>query len=459
MSYTSQDNASDKSGFCHLGSDLVISYNGSLLECIPVNRCSLVGTILTRNGQLISRNNRRDNWQNLLTPSVYLFYDNDTNVTFLVDTCKCKIKEIEPCGRILDCTDRIIYEIKCGDWVPICDLSNRQQRTIVLCNSVGATATTALFEFPGSNPVVDCFSEVLASNVTFLGNSATVTFPLTGPGSLAAGGCTTLIFTVCIDHETVTIVKIFIRQTGAALQRFSAQAGTFGTRAAVGVLIPTLPTIVTPGPAPTALPAFPPITEAAVAPINLWAIERYDRPADSFNPATGIFTAPVAGDYEIDAVLTYNATLLRTLVNGADNLTPFGPHAFLPRFVLVRNRTATAPGEIIADAPIDAQVEPITTSVTAIVTAVPPSLAITTTETVAVPCGTPVSTAAAPLATQFNLAEQGQAVISTGITLAAGDTLQILYIDDVNCYGGTIPPNLGYTLDPLGTSFRAELLA
>jgi hypothetical protein len=349
MNYS--ESSSQRSGFCKLGSDLVISYNGTFLDCVPQTRSPHCGTVLTRNGQLFFRTSRQHDWELITTPSVFLFYDNNTNATFKVDICEKRIKEIQPQGRILDCTDRVIYEIKCNEWVPVYDLSNHIHRTIVLCNTVPATATTFTFEYPGCNPVVDCFSEVSAANVEFCDGTATVNLSLT---DLPVGGCITLLFNVCIDHETVTIAKIFVRAADfvpTAAPRFSVIGGQTG--ATLGAPV-------------TVAPGFPPLspvlpTSGTVA-ITGWT-EIYDRPAPgSFDPVTGTYTIHVAGDYEFTSELSYdfkNRTpsfitnaVTPTIENGVltgltiDNITP---RTRVPYFALLRNNQIVATAPVIAN--------------------------------------------------------------------------------------------------------------
>lgn len=491
MSYSSQDDASDQSGFCKLGSDLVISYNGSLLECIPNTRSSLVGTVLTRTGQLVSRTSRRASWEPLSTPSVYLFYDNDTNGTFLVDTCRCKIKEINPCGRILDCTDRVIYEIKCGNWVPICDLSDRQHRTIVLCNSVGATATTATFDFPGVNPVIDAISEIFADQVVFLGNTATVTFRATGPGSLPIGGCAVLAFTVCVDHELVTVFKIFIRQATTSA-RFSAQGGQIG--AITAPIATPITTTVLPGVLdPLAGLLAPTLAFGSTArafPVAGW-FEIYDRPAPgSFDPATGIATIISPGDYLINSQLSYTSPApipnFAAIIAGTTAPTAtIVLRTAVPYFALLRN------GAIVDIAPVTANLLPATLAAlglpaTTVGLTEAQALAILTALGITVPVGSTallvlgaVITAVSALptgSTFYDLNEIGEAVLTIGLTLNVGDRLQIVFVDPLAVFTGTpgtgialptlpaVPapappaPAPGYRLIPLGTTFNATQL-
>ena len=492
MSYSSSDNASDQSGFCKLGSDLVISFNGSLLECIPQCRSSCVGTVLTRKGELVSRTSRRANWEPLSTPSVYLFYDNDTNATFSVDTCRCKIREIQPCGRILDCTDRVIYEIKCGNWVPICDLSNRQHRTIVLVNTVPATATSASFEFPGINPVVDSFSEIFTDQVVFLGNTATVTFRPSGPGSLPAGGAVALSFTVCYGCEEVTVVKIFIRLPGAGA-RFSAQGGAIAP--ITTPLATPLTALVLPGIADSLggliLPSLAAGATARAFAIAPWALEIYDRPAPGiFDPITGIATVSVAaaGDMLVNSQLSYSSPAPIANVGAAITGTGTGTivtgvtfRTAVPYFALLRN-------EVIIDvAPVTANLQLVSFANLGIP---PPPYAVTDAPSilaalgvilppgaiaviVANAIGTAIINASFAGVNFYDLNEIGVATISIGLTTVPGDRLRLVYVDPLAVFTGTpgtgvALPTLpavpvvatapGYRLIPLGTTFNGTQL-
>lgn len=75
--------------------ELQILYSGSLMESIPKNAGSFVGTILTRYGELVTRFESHQKWETINTPPVYLFLDIDINMTFLVDTNLKKIKIYE----------------------------------------------------------------------------------------------------------------------------------------------------------------------------------------------------------------------------------------------------------------------------------------------------------------------------------------------------------------------------
>ena len=68
-----------------------VTYSGSLMESIPQNAAALIGIVLTRSGELVTRSDCNEKWEIISTPYVYLFLDTDINITFLVDTCLKKI--------------------------------------------------------------------------------------------------------------------------------------------------------------------------------------------------------------------------------------------------------------------------------------------------------------------------------------------------------------------------------
>lgn len=458
------ESGSVRSGFCKLGSDLVISYNGSFLDCVPNARSPLCGAILTRNGKVYSRTSRGQEWDLVATPSVFLFYDNNTNATFSVDTCQQNIKEIKPKGRILDCTDRVIYEIKCNEWVPICDLGNRVHRTIVLCNSVPANATTFSFEYPGSNPVVDSFSEVSAANVDFCDGTATVNFSLV---DLPIGGCTTLLFNVCIDHETVTIAKIFIRAanfTPTAAPRFSAIGGSIsGPLGSPVSVAPNFPIL------------SPPLAAPGTRVIGNWT-EIYDRPAPgSFDPVTGTYTIRTPGDYEFTAEFSYNfedpvpnfvTNAVTPLISAGGALTGITidavtPRTRIPYFALLRNN------QIVTVAPLTAQRRPIQPADFNFL--IPPGL---TPADVDITLGPDVADIEV-----IDIAEIGNVRLDVAITDNINDVLRLVYVEDSQPVSLQQVVGLGPaptfaplvvatptpfaqipTLMPIGTTFRGEYL-
>lgn len=341
-----------------LATKLAFSYNGILVDCKPSQQSSIIGTVLTRHGHLISRDSRDSNWENICTPSIYLFYDNETCITYAVNTCERSIHKVKPCGRILDCTDRVIYEIKDDEWCPICNLKNKKQRFIVLCNSVPANATEVTFEFSGSNPKVDPFSEIPADRVTFSDGHATVTFDET---NLPPEGCSVLLFHVKLCCESTTIAKIFIRASAPPVITITPRYSAIGGSSAENP-IQNFPITIASG--------FPlldivlPSPNVAIPIIN-W-IELYDRPSPgSFNPSIGTYTIITPGDYDIEAVFSYKfsniepvalPTQVSTTIEN-DTLTRLAivtavPRTRVPYFALIRTRGNT--NAIVAVAPVEA---------------------------------------------------------------------------------------------------------
>lgn len=434
----------EKSGFCKLASDLIISFSGRFVDCVPNLRSGITGVILTRKGELLSRTSRCGHWQELQFPSVHLFFDCGTENTFLVDHCKHIIKQVEPCGRILDCTDRIIYEIKDCKWVPICNLADKVSRTIVRCSTISATATSVVLDTIGNFVEVLEFSEIPVDLVSVADGQITVSLP---NGTIAPGGCAVLLYRTCFCGEELIVAHLIIRSPTPApiVARFSAQAGTI---AATPLLIPggALP-IVDPilaflPPAASLAPIVvtDPLTGATnISPVTTW-VERYDVPS-GFDPITGIWTVPVTGDYQVNAVLTYDSPVAFPLF-ATVGVPPTAviPRTEVPRFVLIRTRAGApfgAPGEIVADAPVTAD-------------------RLAGFDTGIVIGGVTV------IIDTLDLAEVGQASINIGLRLAAGDTLRIFFVNDTNALLSTLPvPGIfgpGYILDPLGTTFNAHFL-
>jgi hypothetical protein len=456
----------DKEGFCKLGSELVISYTGTIEECIPEKKSSVVGTILTRFGELVSRDSPCDEWVTILTPSVYLFFDIVTNHVFLVNTCRKKIEEIKYTGRTLNCSDRIIYEVKCNKRTSVCNLANKQYKTIVLCQSVPENATSVCFQFPGSDPVVSCFSQISPCDVVFQCNTAIVRFPLCGPGSIYSNECVVLLFDVCIDGNLYTIAKIFNRESRGSV-RFSSQAGKISTN--------TLPNSIGTSLGDCLItPTLAPGSTALAYPIVNWE-QIYTHP-ELFNSTTGLATILKSADYSINAKLNYCSGNPIPNFNAIVNFDGVNTTAVLtlrdqvPYFALVKNG-----GTIVNVAPITANLVPATPSALGL-----PATTIGLTENqaayiltnlgVLAPIG---STALATLqaiidafyslpigSSVYDLTEIGEAIFNINLPLIAGNNLQVVFVDPLATFTGNpgsgvaLPTTLYYELIPLGTTFN-----
>jgi hypothetical protein len=454
-----------ETGYCKLGPDLVISYNGCLVESIPKVKSRIIGTILTRHGELISRNSKCDKWQYISSPSIYLFFDNDTCILYKVDTCECKIQPSDFIGRILDCTDRIIYEVACGNKrTPVCDLGDRQNETVILCNSVPIGETTVCFKFPGENPVISCFSEISACDVLFECNTALVTFPLCGHGSLPPSGCAVLLFTVCCDGENITIAKIFTREPASAI-RFSAQSGTISDTAIITPITTFLGScLVSPSLALGSL--------ARAFPIITWS-EIYDKPTSTFfNPVTGVVNVIKSADYEINAQFSYCSPFIPNFIPvinvvGETLTVNIVLRTAVPYFALLRN------GTIVNVAPVTANLIPATPiSLGLPVT----SAGLTNQQILTILLGLniiflPIGFSATqildailsaiyalpPETRTYDLQEVGESTLNIDLSLNTTDILQTIFVDPLAV---TIGPDLGmpttYTLIPLGTTFNVK---
>ena len=451
---------------CESDSGLSIAYNGNFLDCVPAVRSPVRGYVLTRSGELIYRENRREEWSEPTTPSVYLFYDNPTHITFLVDTCKTKICKVNPCGRILDCTDNIIYEIKNNQWSAICDLHSKSTRTLVRCSQIPLGSSTFTLELLGTNSQLLPDSELTADQVHIISNEATITGL-----SLTPGSCTVLVYSTCICNEYVIVIHLLL--VGINTARLSEQFGvlnglistpvgeaitpagpttigagggvgagglltpialSLGVTTALGVL--TAATIPTTGAAPAATP---------IIAANVYAVNFPFPP--NFNsgwlvgPLGNNFSPRVAGDHELDVTISYEgpAAILNAIVIGPGAL-PAGttavdavdvavpivglglvtavpiPRTLVPRFVLLRNNVVVAQGPLPAQR-LDA----------AIVT-------IPGAGTFTVP-GNPV-----------DILESGQVTINVGLGLKVNDIFRIALVDQPASPITVTLPDLAFVL-------------
>ena len=166
------------SNFCKLFGELAISYNGHLVDCVPKEHSRNVDTILTVDGKVYTKEECNAIWDLILTPAVFLFYDNKTNVTFEVDTCKQCIRDLKPHGRILDATDKKIYEIKDSQWCPVYDFNVEKSEE---CNThVGAVCGGALKAEALSGLNRDCPAGVNDELYYFPGDTGVTTWRVGG---------------------------------------------------------------------------------------------------------------------------------------------------------------------------------------------------------------------------------------------------------------------------------------
>lgn len=481
---------SDTSDFCQLGSKFTICFAGSLVDCVPNIRSRTTGTILTRKCEIVSRCKSADRWETVTTPSMYLFYDNDTEKSFMIDSGKCSMKKVRPCGKILDCTNKIIYEVRHDEWHIICDL-NQKNHTVTSINSIAANENTFSFEFFGSDPTINEFSEITSDEVSFNGTSATIKFNSAGQGSIPDHGSVTLILDVIINCEHVSIVKIFIRQSDSKnVPRISARGGQI-------IKVPTNNV-----PAPITVPIFPlqfdgttdslggllsptldPGSTARAYTIGNW-VEIYDKPVSgTFNHLTGNLTVSTRGDYLVNSQVSYSSpTIIHDLGAFANAQGAFITYRnAVPYFALVLNnfivdiKPATA--DLLSVNFQNLGVAPFPNNGTAasarvfLATLGIPTINLTDVELIQVSIAITAAINADIIArkTFYHLASTGTATISTSLTLKRGDRLSLIFVDPlhISVTGPQVVPlptiitttvPRGYQLIPLGTTFNVTFL-
>lgn len=232
------------SSFCKLTSELTISYNGLFLEHSKKHR-DLSGYILSRDGVVSNRKSIHSEWSVVTTPEVFLFYDNDSYITYLVNRCDKVIEQIFPHGRILDCTDRVIYEIKDDAWCPVCDLSEKDFKLVIRCTYlksseglskkevvltpsikyvkgkfVTETETCFIrFDVVGNDAVVDSeLSEINKCDVDLCSGSI-------NGNIIEYGQCKVLVYRTVLCNEKTLVFHLFQRSTEKLA--FSAKCGQF----------------------------------------------------------------------------------------------------------------------------------------------------------------------------------------------------------------------------------------
>lgn len=458
-----------------LVSEWSISYNGYFLDSIPPKRGSVTGVVLTRYGELVTRSSRRYDWEKISAPNVYLFYDNDSNATFKVYRSSERIKEVQPFGRIFDCTDKILYEVIDANWHAICDFEcEKEISTIVKCtNAVRIPGTTSVsVNLIGNQPVIDSLSEI--QNVIISGNTAIIS-------SLPNDNCAVLMYTTCVsgpassEHWSGKIVRVALiilfdistdlNAIFKYIPRFSAQNGVIsGTPVSSGAV--AVGSVIVPIPFLTlavAINLTAPINPNFAFPINSWITEHYDLPTNQFDPPTGIMLTQRGGQYHINVNLSHALSgivtfgVVTTITDGV--ITSFTPRSFIPFFALLVN------GVIRAIAPLTTQRitigdllggflgQPILPGTTPIIGPIFEALGQL------IPGLTPggitgITTSLFSLET-FNINEVGQANIDIGLTLNVGDTVRIVYVDDPTS-AATIPFSLVGRLGLADSTFNVQ---
>lgn len=320
---------------------LSIAYNGILCDEIPHRKSRHHGAVLTRGGQVYYRKSCDRCWECIQTPAVFYFYDKHRCATYKVD--KCIITEAEPQGRILDCVDRTIYEIKHGKWVQVCRLSSKRRKTLVKTTVLPLDATSYTFRYLGCDPCVDRFSEIPCAFVRFADGIATVNYNFT---LVPVGESIALIYHTKLDCEKVTVIRLFVRlDTGATTIRFSANGGTLAARPSTATVTGTVPA---------------PLVQAGNSyDITGWT-SIYDRPGSALDAALGTFTVKTPGDYEFTVDISYNyGGRVRSVWMTDGTVTVGFPGEFVtvtsivtrttvPYFALLKNNTIVAVAPVVA---------------------------------------------------------------------------------------------------------------
>ena len=274
------------SNFCHLHGEMAFSFNGHFVKK-EKDDGDRTGVVLTKNGKVFVRDNINSHWEPIKTPAVFLFYDNKHGVSYKVDTCEKSIERIEPHGRIIDCTDLVIYEIKDRQWFPIFNMADsRSVETLVFSETVSACATGVNFQVVGTNPSVLTFSQIPASAVDFATGSI-------DPAAVLPGSSMVLLYTSFVCGKCTIIAQIIIR--GETQVRVSAQCADEISPTGV-----TLAAII-PCPSPVDILTVQPTASNAFL-VSAWGTN-YSVPAGQMSP-TG-WRVPQAGDYDLNVVVTY----------------------------------------------------------------------------------------------------------------------------------------------------------
>lgn len=437
---------------------LSIGYNGIFLANSSKEKCSEIGVVLTRGGKVFVRDSKHDSWDDVETPLVFFFRDNKSETSYLVDKNKKSISEANPHGRVLDCTDQMIYEVVHHEWKPICDFSTKVTRTVVRCSHLPAVQVTGpvssrqvsacllnnileegkcepitVSSLPGCEltvpiDVLGCDAVVLCEFSEIDADMVDLCNGFMSADAVAPGECAVLIYEACVCGEKVIVAHIFIRE--AVVPRFSVKCGQF-----VPPEAPVPAAVATPVPDPLCPdmdPCLVPITSVDGIATNLYQLQDwvtvYQVPAGQFSPA-GVWTVPRSGDYTIKAEI-YLCSLRRLVL-----LLDSDGQIDCPYFILVRYPAgadpSVTPGVIEACAPIQNNLGIIGT------TTVPPLQ---------------------------DRIESIHCSFDVGLRLTAGEQFVIYYVDDQRlAITRTLPPvsgdpDIGYRTVRCGTTFNANYL-
>ena len=437
---------------------LFIGYNGVFLADSSKEKYEKSGVVLTRGGRVFVRDSKKDHWDDVATSSIFLFRDNETESTYLVDKNKKSIAKANLCGRVLDCTDRVVYEIDDCKWSPVCDLSAKTTRTIVRCSHLSACQSTGpisvrqvsakllnrIVKKGGCDPcepievdslpgreltipfeVLGCDARILCEFSEIDSDLVDLCNGFLSVDAVAPGECAVLVYQTCLCDETVIVAQLFIREGIAP--RFSAKCGQF-VPADAPVATPVAPPFDDPL-CPEPDPCLIPIESIGGLTTNLYQLQNwstiYQVPESQLTPG-GVWTVPETGDYEVKAEIHLcSARRLPVFSTSANIRTTY--------FVLVRYPVeadpVTIPGVIAACAPLENNLNP--TGVT--------------------------------FQTEDRL-ESANASFDIGLRLNAGEKIIIYYVEDIiESFTRTLPPiagspGAGYQTVRCGTTFNANFL-
>lgn len=280
-------------------------YNGWYFEEIPPQSSSVTGTVLNYQAELMARESPDTPWQRIMTPQNYYFYDNQREIIYRVDTRKPSIVECKLSGHIIDCTDKIIYQVKKDVWTPICYLARKYHYTLTRYIEVGFSDQEVILEVVGSEPkVVQELSEIPPLSV----NLTTGRLNLSG---ISPGTSKTLVYQSFLHGKLVAVMQIINRVHG--VYSHFIQGGQLSFQG-------------------HNLNAHYPLANDE----GLFALEKL--PGTTFSVSDWNWTAPKSGKYSYCATITYCAP------GGVPKVK------LVPNFLLVR----LPADEVVALAPVQA---------------------------------------------------------------------------------------------------------